>query len=85
MDSKTRSHQGYGIVDSCMTGNTELVIGHNPEAPNPYVCWYCKGGCYYWGYYCNSMEAAVEKMNERFHSERHMPYNPPLPGGRGDI
>ena len=37
-------------------GSTELVIGHNPKAPNPDVCWYCKGGDnYFWGHYCNAV------------------------------
>ena len=40
MDGETRSNQGYEIIESCTIGNTELVIGHHPKAPNPYVCWY---------------------------------------------
>ena len=49
---------------------------HHPKAPNPYVCWYCKGGDnYYWGCYCNTLEAAREKLNERYQSECQMPYN----------
>ncbi len=39
MDGGTRSNQGYEIIESCTIGNTELVIGHHPKAPNPYVCW----------------------------------------------
>lgn len=71
-----RSNQGYEIIESCTIGNTEIVIGHNPKAPNPYACWYCKGGGnYYWGYYCNTLEAAKEKLNERCQTESHMPYN----------
>ena len=51
MSEETRSNQGYEIIESCTIGSTELVIGHNPKAPNPYVCWYCKGGDnYYWGH-----------------------------------
>lgn len=44
MSEETRSNAGYEIIESCTIGSTELVIGHNPKAPNPYVCWYCKGG-----------------------------------------
>ena len=52
MDEEKRSNQNYEIIESCTIGSTELVIGHNPNAPNPYVCWYCKGGSnYFWGYY----------------------------------
>ena len=76
MDGGTRSNQGYEIIEGCTIGNTELVIGHHPKAPNPYVCWYCKGGDnYYWGCYCNTLEAAREKLNERYQSECQMPYN----------
>lgn len=78
MNGETRSNQGYEIIESCIIGNTELVIGHHPKAPNPYVCWYCKGGDnYYWGCYCNTLEAAREKLNERYQSECQMPYNQP--------
>ena len=65
MEGTKRSNQGYEIIESCTIGNTELVIGHHPTAPNPYVCWYCKGGGnYYWGCYCNTLEAAREKLND---------------------
>lgn len=47
MDEEKRSNQNYEIIESCTIGSTELVIGHNPNAPNPYVCWYCKGGSNY--------------------------------------
>lgn len=51
MDEEKRSNGGYEIIESCTIGSNELVIGHNPNAPNPYVCWYCKGGDnYFWGY-----------------------------------
>ena len=54
MDEEKRSNQNYEIIESCTIGSTELVIGHNSNAPNPYVCWYCKGGSnYFWGYYMN--------------------------------
>ena len=76
MNTEKRINQGYEIIDSCTIGNKELVIGHHPKAPNPYVCWYCKGGDnYYWGYYCNTLEAAREKLAERYLSESQMPYN----------
>ena len=38
MSEEIRSNQGYEIIESCTIGSTELVIGHNPKAPNPYVC-----------------------------------------------
>ena len=81
MDEEKRSNQNYEIIESCTIGSKELVIGHNPKAPNPYVCWYCKGGDnYYWGCYCNELSAARESLSERYNEERRMPYNnPPAP------
>ena len=70
MDEEKRSNQNYEIIESCTIGSTELVIGHNPNAPNPYVCWYCKGGSnYFWGYYTNELDDARQKLNERYQSE----------------
>lgn len=81
MEQEKRINQGYEITESCTIGSKELVIGHNPKAPNPYVCWYCKGGDnYYWGCYCNELSAARESLSERYNEERRMPYNnPPAP------
>lgn len=70
MNEEKRMNQGYEIIESRQIGETEFVIGHNPKAPNPYVCWYYKNGSdYYWGHYCNSLPAAREKLRER--SEEH--------------
>ena len=80
MDEEKRINGGYEIIENCTVGRTELVIGHHPTAPNPYVCWYCKNGTdYYWGHYCNSIEAAREKLNERYQTECNMPYNQSAP------
>lgn len=66
MSEETRSNQGYAIIESRTIGGTEIVIGHNPKAPNPYVCWYCKNQTdYYWGYYTNEYGAAKDKLRER--------------------
>ncbi|MCD7827264.1 MAG: hypothetical protein LUG85_01830 [Clostridiales bacterium] len=76
MDKEKRSNGGYEIIESCTIGSNELVIGYNPNAPNSYVCWYCKGGNnYFWGCYCNDLSAARESLSERYNSERQMPYN----------
>lgn len=78
MDEEKRINGGYEIIESCTIGSTELVIGHNAKAPNPYVCWYCKDGSnYFWGYYCNQLSEAREKLNERYQRECRMPYNQP--------
>ncbi len=75
MNEEKRMNSGYEIIESCTIGNNELVIGHNPKAPNPYVCWYCKNGAdYFWGYYCNDITEAREKLRERYKTECGMPY-----------
>lgn len=67
MDSEKRSHQEYEVTETCTVEGIELVIGHNPSAPNPYVCWYCKNDTdYYWGYYTNELQTAREKLVERY-------------------
>ena len=74
MNEEKRINGGYEIIESCTIGSNELVIGHNPKAPNPYVCWYCKNGKeYFWGYYrlaircCTlyNQPSQTEKLNER--------------------
>ena len=81
MEEEKRSNGGYEIIESCTIGSTELVIGYNPKAPNPYVCWYCKGGGnYFWGTYCDTIEATRENLSERYQRECLMPYtNPSAP------
>lgn len=66
MNEEKRSCIGYEIIESRIIGSSEIVIGHNPTAPNPYVCWYCKdGNDYYWGRYTNTLDDARETMRER--------------------
>lgn len=66
MNEEKRSNQGYEIIESRTIGSTEFVIGHNPHAPNPYVCWHCKNGTdYYWGVYVNELAAAKKSFDER--------------------
>ena len=80
MNEEKRSKNNYEIIESCTIGNTELVIGYNPNAVNPYVCWYCKGGTdYFWGYYTNELSDARDELNERYKTECGMPYNQPAP------
>lgn len=70
MNEIKRSNIGYEIIESRTIESTELVIGHNEHAPNPYVCWYCKNRRdYYWGYYCNTLEKAQDEFKERCQSE----------------
>ena len=61
-----RSNCGYTIVQSLMIGDCEFVLGHNPEAPNPYVTWKCSNGDYYfWGHYSNDRMAADRDLLTR--------------------
>ena len=41
MNEEKRINGGYEIIESCTIGSNELVIGHNPKAPNPYDCTTC--------------------------------------------
>ena len=76
MTTEKRINQGYEIIESCTIGSKEIVIGYHGAAPNPYVCWYCKDGDYYYqGYYSNTLAAAREKLIDHYQSECHMPYN----------
>lgn len=62
-----RMNHGYEIIEACTIGNMELVIGHNANAPDPYVCWYCSSGSdYRIGVYCQTLASAREELNERY-------------------
>lgn len=61
-----RSNCGYTIVQSLTIGDSEFVLEHNPEAPNPYVTWKCSNGDYYfWGHYSNDRMAADRDLLTR--------------------
>jgi len=61
-----RSNCGYTIVQSLTIGDSEFVLGHNPEAPNPYVTWKCSNGDYYfWGHYSNDRLTADRDLLTR--------------------
>jgi len=70
MNEEKRSNEGYEIIESRTIGNTEFVVGHNPKAPDPYVCWVCRNGNdYYWGRYRGSLEAARFELRNRCEDE----------------
>lgn len=62
-----RINAGYTIVTALRIDAThEIVIGHNPAAPAPYVCWDCRNGDdYNTGGYCQSYRQALLVMSER--------------------
>lgn len=71
MNEEKRSNQGYEIIESRTIGSTEFVVGHNPNAPDPYVCWVCKNGMdYSWGRYRNTLSQARAEMNIRYRDEK---------------
>ena len=37
--SEDRVCQGYRVIDSIRVDDTEVVLAHNPKAPEPYVTW----------------------------------------------
>lgn len=66
-EGRIRSCQGYEIIKSGRAGEREVVIGYNPKAPEPYVCWYGrKERGFYWGYYGSSYETVRKKWEERY-------------------
>ena len=64
---RARVCQGYQIIQSVKIGqNLELVIGHNPEAYQPYVCWYCNNEeSYDTGAYCFNYRQALKALANR--------------------
>lgn len=61
-----RVNDGYLITQVKQVAKREFVVGYNPEAEMPYVCWCCENGNYFWGSYSKTATEAVDKMNERF-------------------
>ena len=68
-----RFNRGYRIIESHRAGEAEIVMGHNPHASSPYVCWYCRNGTeYLMGYYGDDFTSVRSKLWERFYFERQM-------------
>ena len=73
MTEEKRFNNGYRIIESHLTGEMEIVIGHNPHAPSPYVCWYCRNGTeYLMGYYGDDFTSVHNKLWERFHHDKQL-------------
>ena len=62
---------GYEIIRRERSGGVEIVLGHNPNAPEPYVTWKCKNGsdCYH-GHYFSDEGRAIKDFNKRIREER---------------
>lgn len=66
-DREKRVCAGYEIIQALQIGkHEEIVIGHNPDAVAPYVCWYCRDrNDYHTGGYCQTYRQALLVMSER--------------------
>ena len=62
-----RVNANYEIIAAIPIDHThEIVIGHNPSAPAPYVCWNCRNtDDYSDGGYCSTYRQALYVMSER--------------------
>lgn len=65
-----RACAGYIIIQAIrLDPSHEIVIGHNPRAAAPYVCWYCRNGNDYdTGGYCQTYRQALLALSERLHN-----------------
>lgn len=73
---ETRVNANYEIIASVPLDRThEIVVGRNPAAAAPYVCWYChNGNDYDTGIYCGTFRDAMEAMSERI--KANLDYTP---------
>ena len=64
---ENRINAGYKIVTALRVSKTEeLVIGHNAEYPDMWVCWYCNNGNNYsTGFYCGTFKQALDELADR--------------------
>ena len=72
-----RACAGYIIIQSLrLDPSHEIVIGHNPRAAAPYVCWDCRNGDdYNTGGYCQTYRQALLVLAERLHDRYdYMPF-----------
>ena len=66
-------NEGYEIIKIERVGNKEFVLGHNPNAPDPYVTWKRNVGTtdYYWGNYFTDEERALKNFKQRVQAEKN--------------
>lgn len=64
-----RACAGYIIIQALrLDPSHEIVIGHNPAAAAPYVCWDCRNGDdYNTGRYCQTFRQALLALSDRLH------------------
>lgn len=72
-EEEKRFNRGYRIIESHRAGEVEIVMGHNPHASSPYVCWYCRNNTeYLMGYYGDDFTSVRSKLWERFHHDKQL-------------
>ena len=60
-----RSNAGYIITSAIRVGDTEYVLGENPNAPARFVTWVCRNGSdYFWGRYTDDPLSALRRQRE---------------------
>ena len=74
--------QGYRVIDCIRVDDAEIVLAHNPNAPQPYVTWKCFASTQFrdfeTGRYFSDEARARENMRERADVLReHLPPNHP--------
>jgi hypothetical protein len=65
-------HQGYIIMEQVRIGYYLFSMGHNPNAPKPYVVWQSNSDAptqYRWPRYMKSKNDALENLRELIVSE----------------
>ena len=69
IDRTRRVCANYEIIQTVrLDPRHEIVIGHNPAAVAPYVCWDCTDrNDYNTGSYCQTFRQALLVMSERLH------------------
>ena len=68
---KKEINAGYKIIDRQRVGSTEVVLGYNPRAPEPYVTWKCRHGSdYHFGHYFADKGRAEKDFKKRIREEK---------------
>lgn len=86
--------QGYTIIERQRAGDTMVVVGHNPKAPDPYVTWkaYKHSGfaSFEMGHYFSTLKGAMVDYYKRlaevwefFTPDRPQQPKKPTPPKRG--
>lgn len=61
-----RINAGYVITSAIRVGDTEYVLGENPNAPARFVTWVCRNGSdYFWGRYTDDLLTALRNLLDR--------------------